>query len=90
MSGSARVILFGSHARGDADDRSDLDFLVVDREVDDRLAEATRLMGIVGRLGIPADVIVVSEDYTRKWGSVQGTIVHEALTRGRIVVDGIA
>jgi predicted nucleotidyltransferase len=26
----AQVILFGSHARGDADDRSDVDFLVIE------------------------------------------------------------
>lgn len=31
----ARVILFGSHARGDAALHSDLDFLVVEPEVDD-------------------------------------------------------
>ncbi len=38
----ARVILFGSAARGDETDGSDLDFLVIEREVDDRVAEATR------------------------------------------------
>jgi predicted nucleotidyltransferase len=86
-SGSARVILFGSHARGDADDRSDLDFLVVESEVDDRFAEAARLMAVIGRLGVPADVVVVSEDYAREWGAVQGSMVHEALTQGRVVVS---
>jgi uncharacterized protein len=86
-SGSARVILFGSHARGEADDRSDLDFLVVEPKVDDRFAEAARLMGVVGRLGVPADVVVVSEDYAREWGAVQGSMVHEALTQGRVVVN---
>jgi predicted nucleotidyltransferase len=29
-------------ARGDADDRSDFDFLVVEQEVDDRFAETVR------------------------------------------------
>ncbi len=88
--GSARIILFGSHARGDADDRSDLDFLVVEREVDDRFAEAVRLMGVVGRLGVPADVVVVSEDHAREWGAVAGTMIHEALTQGRVLVDAAA
>ncbi len=31
----ARVILFGSHARGDADDESDVDFVVIEPGVDD-------------------------------------------------------
>lgn len=81
------MILFGSHARGEAGDRSDLDFLVVEREVDDRFAEAARLMGVVGRLGVPADVVVVSEDYAREWGAVPGSMVHEALTQGRVVAN---
>jgi predicted nucleotidyltransferase len=39
----ARVILFGSHARGDADSRSDLDFLVVEPQVERRGEESVRL-----------------------------------------------
>jgi len=57
-----KVILFGSRARGDADERSDFDFLVIEREVDDRFREMVRLGRILGRLLIPADVVVVSQD----------------------------
>jgi uncharacterized protein len=39
----AKVILFGSHARGDAGRGSDLDFLVVEPEVEDVVAESVRL-----------------------------------------------
>ena len=42
-SAPAKVILFGSRARGDASEGSDFDFLVIEREVDDRLAEAVKL-----------------------------------------------
>jgi hypothetical protein len=38
----AKVILFGSHARGDADEGSDLDFLVIEQDVEDGLAEGIR------------------------------------------------
>jgi hypothetical protein len=51
------------------------------------LSESARLMGVVGRLGVPADVVVVSEDHAREWGAVPGTMLHEALTQGRVVVD---
>ena len=44
----ARVILFGSSARGNADANSDLDFLVIERTVDDRIAEAVRLRRALG------------------------------------------
>jgi len=42
-----------------------------------------RLGRILGRLLIPADVIVASEEYVHKWGSVKGTLIHEAMSEGR-------
>jgi predicted nucleotidyltransferase len=83
----AKVLLFGSHARGDAHERSDFDFLVIEPEVEDRFGEMARLSRILGRLLIPADVVVVSEQYARRWGMVKGTPLHEALREGRIVAE---
>lgn len=59
--GPAKIILFGSHARGNAAQDSDVDLLVVEREVDDRFAESVRLSRIAGELRVPADVVVVSD-----------------------------
>lgn len=56
-----RVILFGSHARGDASVGSDLDFLVIEPEVQDRHAEMVRLRRAVHYLRRPIDVLVFSE-----------------------------
>jgi uncharacterized protein len=86
-SAPAKVILFGSRARGNADDRSDFDFLVVEREVDDRFGEMVRLGRVLGRLLIPGDVVVVSEQHAQKWASVKGTLIHEAMSRGRVVAE---
>jgi predicted nucleotidyltransferase len=83
----AKVILFGSRARGDAHDRSDFDFLVVERDVADRFAEMARLGRVLGRLLIPADVVVVSERYAEKWAPVRGTLVHEAMSRGQVIAE---
>jgi uncharacterized protein len=83
----AKVLLFGSHARGEANERSDFDFLVIEPEVEDRFAEMARLSRILGRLLIPADVVVVSEQYARRWSTVKGTLLHEALREGRVVAE---
>jgi predicted nucleotidyltransferase len=85
--GPTRVVLFGSRARGDSDDRSDFDFLVIRRDVDDRFGEMVRLGRILGRLLIPADVVVVSEQHARKWESVKGTMIHEAMSEGRVIAE---
>lgn len=83
----AQVILFGSRVRGDANDRSDFDFLVVERDVADRFAETVRLGRVLGRLLIPADVVVVSERDAEKWAPVKGTLVHEAMSRGTVIAE---
>jgi predicted nucleotidyltransferase len=80
-----KVVLFGSHARGDAGPDSDLDFLVVERDVGDRHAEMVRLGRELRPLGVPVDVVVVSEHYAEDWGCVEGSMVHAALTEGRVL-----
>lgn len=34
-------------------------------------------------LGVPVDVVVMSEAYAEAWGSVANTLVHAALGEGR-------
>ena len=66
----ARVILFGSQARGEAGPDSDVDLLVVEPSVDDRFAEIVRLQRVLAPLRLPADVVVVSEAHVEEWGDV--------------------
>jgi hypothetical protein len=60
-------------------------FLVVERDPRDRHAEMVRLGRALRPLGRPFDVVVVSERYAEDWGAVEGTIVHTALTEGRVL-----
>lgn len=83
----AEVILFGSHARGEADARSDVDFLVIEPEVDDEAEESVRLMRTLRDLRLPADVIVVSRRYAERWRDVRGGVVRAALSQGRTLTD---
>ncbi len=81
----AKVILFGSHARGDARAGSDLDFLVIVPEVDGRHREMVRLRRSLRGMDAPIDVFVYSEEQARAWGRVPGTAIHEALQEGRVL-----
>ena len=64
----ARVILFGSHARGEARQGSDLDLLVIEPSFPSRSKEFVRLREALGDIGAPVDLIVVSSDHVSKWG----------------------
>jgi len=83
----AKVVLFGSHAQGDARPDSDLDLLVIERKLDDRNAEFIRLRRSLRGLGVPVDLIVVSEDNVAEWRDVPGTLINEALREGRVLAE---
>lgn len=82
---SSRVILFGSAARGELTRDSDLDFLVIERDVEKPVTEAVRLRDAVGRIGRPVDVIVMDEALAQRRAKVRGTMVNHALREGRII-----
>jgi predicted nucleotidyltransferase len=81
----ARVILFGSAARGELTQDSDLDFLVIEPEVEDCVAEAVRLRDAIGPVGGPVDVIVIDAQLAARRAKVRGTMVHHALREGQVL-----
>ena len=82
-----KVILFGSTARSDADEESDLDLLVVLKDVTARRAEMVRLLNALRSLRVPVDVLVYSEEEVRDWGHLPGSVLHEALTEGKVLYE---
>lgn len=80
-----RIILFGSHARGDAGHDSDLDLLVIEEDVPDRAREMVRLRRLLRPLRVPVDILVYSTDEVRRWGGQPGSALYWALREGRVV-----
>ena len=80
----ARVYVFGSYARGDAKADSDIDFLVIEREVENRRAEAVRLYGALAPLPLPADIVLISEGEAATPAS---PAVRDAIFEGRLVYE---
>ena len=86
-----KVILFGSYARGDAGPDSDVDFLVIEKEVPSKHEEMVRLDLALSPLRIPSDVLVASEEHVASsWADFPGTYLYDALREGKIMyaVDG--
>jgi uncharacterized protein len=80
-----RIVLFGSYARGDAREDSDLDLLVIESEVADRAREMVRLRSVLRPLRIPVDVLVFSSDDVARWGGQPGSALYWALREGKSV-----
>jgi predicted nucleotidyltransferase len=81
----ARIILFGSHARGDAREDSDVDLLVIEPQVEDRAREMVRLRRLLRPLRIPVDILVYSADEVARWGGQPGSALFWALREGTVV-----
>jgi predicted nucleotidyltransferase len=86
----ARVILFGSHARGDAGPDSDLDLLVIEPELESRREEFVRLRKALRGLGVPIDLVLVTAEHVEEWGHFEGTMLSDALREGRVLAEAHA
>ena len=82
-----RVILFGSSARGDGGEDSDVDLLVVLKHVGSRHAEIVKLYEALGDLRVPADILVYSEQEIEEWGHLAGSTMYEALVESKVLYD---
>ncbi|MBF0261936.1 MAG: nucleotidyltransferase domain-containing protein [Magnetococcales bacterium] len=87
--GPSRVILFGSHARGEASEASDLDLLVIEPVVEHRLREMVRLRQLLRPLRIPVDLLVCSLSEADERRGQATSAVHWALAEGRTLHDSL-
>lgn len=82
-----KIILFGSLARDEADEGSDVDLMVIEPEVSDKYTEMIRLRGVVGSIGAGVDLLVYSEaevEARKDWCS---SPIYWALREGRILYE---
>jgi len=82
-----KIVLFGSHARGDANEHSDVDLLVVLPEVSERRQEVVDMRVALADLPLPKDVIVTTPEEIRRRGHLVGTVLRPALREGRVMYE---
>lgn len=77
------VVLFGSVARGEADERSDLDLLIVIGSEAERRDIHSRLHRCMRGSGAAADFVVATEADLRAYGEEPSLVYYHALREGR-------
>lgn len=86
-----RIVLFGSHARGDADPDSDVDLLVVESEPfgphRSRREERARLYRALRGMGVAKDILLYSADELEYWRDSINHVIADALREGRVLYE---
>lgn len=80
-----KIILFGSLARGEETEDSDVDLLVIVREVEDRRALRIAMRRALNGMGLPKDVVVLTTDEFETKRRIPGTIAYPADKEGRVL-----
>ena len=82
-----RIILFGSHARGTADLRRDVDLLVVCHVQGNRRALMVAMDRALRGLDFARDVIVITPEEFERDRQIPGTAARPAYREGKILYE---
>jgi predicted nucleotidyltransferase len=82
-----QIILFGSQARGDARDDSDIDLLIVLEQAESKRKAAVAirrdLIGFPGAI----DIVVTTPSEVARRGCFNGSVLQPALEEGKVLYD---
>ena len=86
-----QVILFGSRARGDERENSDIDLIVLEAEPfgpeRSRHKELVRLYHALAKFHVPADVLVFSHEDVDYWRNSLNHVLARALREGKVLYE---
>lgn len=86
----SKIILFGSVAKNLQTKDSDLDFLIVKKNVVSQASEMRTLRRSLRGLGIPIDLIVVSEEDFKEKLKQPSNIYYWANKEGKVLYEGLS
>ncbi|MBI2061291.1 MAG: nucleotidyltransferase domain-containing protein [Nitrospirae bacterium] len=82
-----KIVLFGSHARGEAGPDSDVDLLVIMPVSTTRREAAVQIGAALTDIPVPKDLVVFTPEDVEEFGDKVGTILKPALEEGVVLYE---
>jgi len=82
-----KIILFGSQARGTADDRSDVDILVICPVNDNRLSLILDMYNALEGMRLAKDILILTPEEFELDRYIPGTIAQPAWLEGKVLYE---
>lgn len=82
-----RIVLFGSKVRGEADENSDVDLLVVLSFQGSKFDMTMKLREATADISVAKDIVPVTPEEFRKYKDYPGTIVRPAHLEGKVLYE---
>jgi predicted nucleotidyltransferase len=87
VSDPEQIVLFGSHARGQAGPDSDIDVLVIAQGITSPRQESVRIQRALRGLLVPVDVVVVTPQQLDTYRDAIGLVYRSALREGKVLYE---
>ena len=82
-----KIILFGSYAKGTESRDSDIDLLIVKDKIESKIKETLKIRRSLKNFVIPKDIIVVRIDEFKFYSKEYGSVVREAVLKGKVLYE---
>ncbi len=82
-----KIILFGSHANGTATVHSDIDLLIIFKDVEDKREQAVAIQTLLADCPISEDIIIATEQDVEKYKHSVSSVLRFATEEGKIIYE---
>jgi len=82
-----RIILFGSQTRDSANNKSDVDLLLIGKANYDRFQMMTDVLRTLGKMDYAFDVMILTSEEFEKHRNIPGTVARYASKEGKVLYE---
>lgn len=79
------IVLFGSYARGDQNEFSDIDLIVITRRKTHQKQLARQIRSSIARYGVKSDVLIRTTEELSSELLVKGSFIYSVFSKGKIL-----